>query len=96
MDDKVHISSLVVQAQPQHVDSLKKQCSAHDGVEVPVIDPLGKLVVLLELPSQRHIVEFIDWLQERAGVLSVSMVYHHMESTQELEREVQGHEADSA
>ncbi|MCE8022504.1 chaperone NapD [Halomonas sp. MCCC 1A11036] len=96
MDDKVHISSLVVQAKPQHVDSLKAECTALEGVEVPAVDLLGKLVVLLEMPSQRHIVEFIDWLQEREGVLSVSMVYHHMESTQELDREVEAHDADTA
>ncbi|MGR2739939.1 chaperone NapD [Billgrantia sp. Q4P2] len=96
MDDEVHISSLVVQVRPQHIDALQVQCSAFDGVEIPAVDPVGKMVVLLEMPSQRRIVEIIDWLQEREGVLSVSMVYHHMESRQELDREVEAHDADTA
>ncbi|MCC5882663.1 MAG: chaperone NapD [Halomonas sp.] len=90
MDDNVHISSLVVQVKPQSVDSIKAQCCAREGVDVPAVDPVGKLVVLLELPSQRYIVEFIDWLQAREGVISVSMVYHHVESRLALEQEVQG------
>ncbi|MFQ3789499.1 chaperone NapD [Halomonas sp. A29] len=90
MDDNVHISSLVAQVKPQSIDTIKAQCSAREGVEIPAVDPVGKLVVLLELPSQRHIVDFIDWLQEREGVISVSMVYHHVESRLALEQEVQG------
>lgn len=96
MDEKIHISSLVVQVKPQHIDALQEQCSTVDGVEVPAVDPVGKMVVVLEMPSQRHIVEFIDWLREREGVLSVSMVYHHMETRQELDREVEAHDADTA
>lgn len=90
MEENMHISSLVAQVKPQLIESLKAQCCAREGVDVPAVDPLGKMVVLLELPSQRLIVEFIDWLQEREGVLSVSMVYHHVESMQELQQEVQG------
>ena len=96
MDEKVHISSLIVQVQPRCIDALKAECLAHEQVEVPAVDPAGKCVVLIEAPSQRHIVEFIDWLQEREGVLSVAMVYHHVESIAELEREVAEYEAHTA
>lgn len=96
MDEKVHISSLIVQIMPQNIDALKAQCLAYERVEIPAVDPAGKLIVLIEAPSQRHIVDFIDWLQQREGVLSVSMVYHHTESIAELEREVAGYEAHTA
>ena len=94
MDETVHISSLVVQIQPHNIDALQTQClayaSAEINVEIAATDPAGKVVVLLETPSQRYSVDFIDWLHQREGVLSVSMVYHHAESIAELEREVAG------
>lgn len=94
MDETVHISSLVVQIQPRNLDALKEQCLAYKSreasIEIAAVDPAGKVVVLLETPSRQHIVDFIDWLQLREGVLSVSMVYHHAESIAELEREVAG------
>lgn len=94
MDETVHISSLVVQIQPRNLDALKEQCLAYKSreasIEIAAVDPAGKVVVLLETPSRRQIVDFIDWLQLREGVLSVSMVYHHAESIAELEREVAG------
>ena len=94
MDETVHISSLVVQIQPRNLDALKEQCLAYKSreasIEIAAVDPAGKVVVLLETPSRRQIVDFIDWLQLREGVLSVSMVYHHAESIVELEREVAG------
>lgn len=92
MDETVHISSLIVQIQPRNIDALQAQCleyaSVEARVEIAAADPAGKVVVLLETPSRRHIVDFIDWLQLLEGVLSVSMVYHHAESIAELEREV--------
>lgn len=88
MQEKQHISSLIVQVKPEVVEAITTQCKAHENVDTPLVDPLGKLVVLLEMPSQRKIVEFIDWLQERPGVLSVNMVYHHVESVEELDREI--------
>src|SRR5690554_3108463 len=100
MDETVHISSLVVQIQPRNIDALKVQCleytSREASIEIAATDPAGKVVVLLETLSRRHIVDFIDWLQLRKGVLSVSMVYHHAESIAELEREVARHEAHTA
>ncbi|WP_444679201.1 chaperone NapD [Halomonas sp. E19] len=88
MQEQQHISSLIAQVKPEVVEAIVTQCKVLENVDVPVVDPLGKLVVLLEMPSQRRIVEFIDWLQERPGVLSVNLVYHHVESAEELDREI--------
>ena len=94
MDETVHISSLVVQIQPRNLDALKEQCQEYTSreakIEIAAVDPAGKVVVLLETPTRQPIVDIIEWLQLREGVLSVSMVYHHAESIVELEREVAG------
>ncbi|MGR4070186.1 chaperone NapD [Halomonas sp. LR3S48] len=89
MNAQVHISSLVVQLQPERIDETRRHCQAHPGVEVHATDPCGKMVLLLETAGQREIVEFIEGLQRAPGVLSVSLVYHHAESAAELDREME-------
>ncbi|WP_052384128.1 chaperone NapD [Litchfieldella xinjiangensis] len=102
MNDNIHISSLVVQARPERVAAIAEYCRAAVGVEVHVADPGGKLVLVIEAGGQRETVDFIDALQGEPGVLSASMVYHHVESAQELNRELNremegeaSHEADA-
>lgn len=89
MNAQVHISSLVVQLQPERIADIGRHCQAHSGVEVHATDPRGKMVLVLETPGQQEIVEFIDWLQQQKGVLSVSLVYHHVESADELDRKME-------
>ncbi len=88
-DDNVHISSLLVQLQPERIEAISERCQAFDHVEVHATDPQGKMVLVLETSDQQEIVEFIDWLQREKGVLSVSLVYHHVESAQALDQELE-------
>ncbi|QOR40383.1 chaperone NapD [Billgrantia diversa] len=94
MSAKVHISSLVVQLQPERIDDVRQYCQARPGVEVHATDPQGKMVLILETGGHREIVEFIEGLQQAPGVLSVGLVYHHAESAEELNREM-SYEADA-
>lgn len=91
-DDNVHISSLLVQLQPERIGTISERCHACGHVEVHATDPQGKMVLVLETPNQQEIVEFIDWLQREKGVLSVSLVYHHVESAQALDQELEASE----
>lgn len=88
MNREVHISSLVVQLQPGQIEPVSQFCRAQPGVDIPAVDPQGKMVLVLETPGQQEIVDFIDRLQNEKGVLSVSMVYHQVESADELDREM--------
>ncbi len=89
MSTQVHISSLVVQLQPERIDEIRQHCQARPGVEVHATDPRGKMVLVLETGGHREIVEFIEGLQRAPGVLSVGLVYHHAESAEELDREME-------
>lgn len=89
MNPLVHISSLIVQLQPECIEEVSRHCQAHPGVEVHATDPRGKMVLILETGGQREIVDFIEGLQRAPGVLSVSLVYHHAESATELDREME-------
>ncbi|WP_346796775.1 chaperone NapD [Halomonas sp. Bachu 37] len=94
-DNNVHISSLLVQLQPERIATISERCQDFADVEVHATDPRGKMVLVLETPSQHEIVAFIDWLQNEKGVLSVSLVYHHVESAQALEQEIEAGEQDN-
>ncbi|MGQ4878037.1 chaperone NapD [Billgrantia sp. LNSP4103-1] len=98
MNAQVHISSLVVQLQPERIAEVRQHCQAHPGVEVHATDPCGKMVLVMETGGHREIVEFIEGLQQAPGVLSVGLVYHHAESADELDREMEetSHDADTA
>ncbi|BBI60817.1 chaperone NapD [Vreelandella sulfidaeris] len=87
-DNNIHISSLLVQLQPERIETISERCLAFDQAEIHATDPCGKMILVLETPGQQEILEFIDWLQSEKGVLSVSLVYHHVESAQELEQEI--------
>ena len=99
MNREMHISSLVVQLQPGAIEPVSQHCRAHPGVEIHATDPHGKMVLVLETSGQHAVMEFIDDLQLAPGVLSVSLVYHHVESADELDREMSiegsSHEADA-
>ena len=94
MNDKIHISSLVVQLRPERLEAVSAWCNALDKTEVHATDPRGILILVLEASGQREIMDVIDRLREEDGVIDVSMVYHHVESAQELDREV-SYEADA-
>lgn len=95
-DNNIHISSLLVQLQPERIETISERCGAFEQVEIHATDPRGKMVLVLETPGQQEIVAFIDWLQSEKGVLSVSLVYHHVESAQALEQEVEASEWSSS
>lgn len=86
MSDEIHISSVVVHARPEMVGSVTEKILALDCDIAPGTDggAQGRLVVLLERPSDRAVVQTIDALHEIPGVLSALLVYHHAEPTAAL------------
>jgi nitrate reductase NapD len=88
VDDIVHIASLLVQATPQGMLLAKQAAAALDGAEIHETAAPGKFVVVLESSQERAIADAADLLHQVAGVLTVSVVAHHMESAASLRQEV--------
>lgn len=88
MPEVLNISSLVVQARPEYMADVTKAIEQLPGAEIPVSDPMGKIVVVLELEGDRVLSERIDQIQKMAGVLSASLVYHHAEGASDAAAEV--------
>ena len=87
-DEIVHIASLLVQATPQGMLLAKQAAAALVGVEIHDTAAPGKFVVVLESSRERAIADAADVLQQVTGVLTVSIVAHHMESASALRQEV--------
>lgn len=88
MNDEVHISSLVVHAKPDRLETIKAEMARMTGLELGPVDVSGKMVVTLESASEAGILDCLDRLTAFPGVLSANLVYHHCESATVLEEEI--------
>lgn len=76
MTKVVHITSLLVRADPQKVESILAEIATIEMAEVPMTDPSGKIIVTLETENQGAIVDAMTQLQLMDGVVSAALVYH--------------------
>ncbi|MEC4725366.1 chaperone NapD [Shewanella sp. D64] len=77
---EAHISSLLVQVSPEHLDETKKRIEAFDEAEIYGVSELGKIVVVLETEAEGFITDVIEKIINMPGVLGATMVYHQIDS----------------
>jgi nitrate reductase NapD len=78
--NEVHISSLVVHCDPQHLNEVKEQIEQYENAEIYGDSPEGKIVVVLETENQGFITDTIEALNNLSNVLSTALVYHQIET----------------
>ena len=81
------ISSVLVQARPEEHARLEPLISALPGTGVHASTGAGKLVVVIETPSDAELVRRIDEIGALPGVLGVNLVFHHTEPEESLRKE---------
>ena len=81
----MHISSIVVHADPPSLARVSAAIDALAGVQTHASTPEGKLVVTIEAPTEGESIARMDEVHALAGVLAVAMVFHQFESDPELE-----------
>lgn len=74
------IVSLIVNAFPQHLDSVSRAIAALPGAEVHQTDHHGKLVVVLEAPTQGEVGALANAISGIPHVLSAAMVFQATDS----------------
>lgn len=77
---EAHISSLLVQVSPEHLDETKKRIEAFDEAEIYGVSEVGKIVVVLETQEEGFITDVIEKINNMPGVLGATMVYHQIDS----------------
>ncbi len=73
------IASLMVQARPEHMESLTPQLNAMDGVEVHASADTGRMVVTVEAVDDQHFMTLVSAIQDQQYVINAQLVYHQIE-----------------
>lgn len=73
--EKAEIVSLIVNAFPAHLGEVSAAITALPGAEVHGQDPKGKLIVVLEAPTQGEIGALANEISGIPHVLSAAMVF---------------------
>ena len=80
-----HISSLIVHTLPAEAGAVAEGLKQHPNLEIHAFNKhQGKIVVVLETDSTREINQAIDSFSGIRSVLSVAMIYHHIEPIHSL------------
>jgi len=74
----LHIASLIVRARPEVAADLASRIALKPDAEVHAVDG-GKIIVVVESPSERGLADFMDELRNEPDVLMVSLVFHQMD-----------------
>ncbi len=76
---EVHISSMVVHVERDHLQTVKNNIEQFPGTEIRGEADSGKLVVVLETQRQGYITDIIEKIDSLENVLSTALVYHQIE-----------------
>lgn len=74
----LHIASLIVRARLEVSLDLASRIALKPGAEVHAVEG-GKIIVVVESPSERGLADFMDELRRDPDVLMVSLVFHQMD-----------------
>ncbi len=85
MSNELHVTSLVLQVQPDHMSSVRQVIIDMPNAELSVNNEV-KLVVVLEGDSQKSLMTDIEKINAISGVLTAAMVYHQSEVLEEGEK----------
>jgi len=81
--EPLHIASLLIQARPEGMAETEARLAIVPGVELHGSAGQGKLIVTVETESDAGLVAAIDRIQATAGVITVSLVYHQEDATED-------------
>lgn len=80
MSNSWHVCSLVVQVNPNQIDSIKDALCAIPDTEIPgANEEEGKLVVVMQAEGDDLLYKRIESVRDIPGVLAVSLVYHQQD-----------------
>lgn len=88
IDRDIHIASVFVHSRPASLVQVQAAIDALESAEVFRSSAEGKIVVVLEAPSAKAVLDTIDEIRALAGVLNVSLVYQHAEPVSSLQQEI--------
>ncbi|WP_341679157.1 chaperone NapD [Niveibacterium sp. SC-1] len=88
MSEELHITSLVVYADPGRAASVADFIAHLPGAQVHGRDASGKLVVTLETSSSGAMIDQVSQIQRIEGVLNAALVYQHADTLEAMNGEL--------
>ena len=79
----MNISGIIVLAAPAKYTKVKEQLLALPGVEIPIENKDGRLVVIIDETNAKASGEVLMTIQGIDGVLSANLVYQHADDHEE-------------
>lgn len=76
------VSSLILQVRPEKLADVSLFLESSANAEVHANDGRSKIVVVLESESDEELADFMTSAAEIAGVINVSMVFHHVHGSE--------------
>ena len=76
MNALVHISSILVTANPDRLADVRKAIGAYPIAELAGGNETGKLIVTLETSNEGEMVQALTDIQLMPGVISAALAYH--------------------
>ena len=86
----VHVASLIVRTRPDVAAAIAAQiadASADTRSEIHAVEA-GKIIVVVESPSERALADRMDEIRSVSDVLMVSLVYHEVDHETDINEEI--------
>ena len=81
----MNISGVIVLAAPTKYPEVKQQLLAMPGVDIPIDNDDGRMVVIIDEAGAKASGEVLMKIQAIDGVLSANLVYQHVEENEEAD-----------
>ena len=86
--DDIHIAGALVHSRPLNLMQVIRAIDLLDGAQVYQSSAEGKIVVVIEAPSGKQVLDVLDAIRALPGVLNVSLVYQHAEPASSMQQEL--------
>jgi nitrate reductase NapD len=88
MTTHIHIASFILLTQPAATNAVCERIAALSAIEIVARDAGGKVVLLIEADHERRVADLADCIRDLDGVLSLSMVEHHVDTREAMSEEI--------
>ena len=89
MSDDVHIASLIIHVLPEHKNEVLSHANKMPQAECHSNKEDNKFVFVFEAESDAVLSSSMDEINNWQGVMSVQLCYHHCETNESLQEEIQ-------
>ena len=89
MEHETHIVSLIIYIKPGYKKEILHKAYKFPWAECHTEDEVHKVVLVFEVESEAGLASSIDEINSWQGVLSTQFCYHHCESNESLQEEIQ-------